>query len=75
MADRNSNINPSEWVNQHGDYLYNYAYSRVQLKESDEDLVQETFIPALKAQQSFRGDSSEITWLIAILKRATNKNE
>lgn len=69
ISHKNNKINPSDWVNQHGNYLYNYAYSRVQSKESAEDLVQETFISALKGQKSFRGDSSEITWLIAILKR------
>lgn len=62
-------INANNWVNLHGDYLYNYAYSRVQSKETSEDLVQETFISALKSINSFRGDSSELTWLIAILKR------
>jgi len=68
---QNNNVKtkPDDWVKLHGDYLYNYAYSRVQSKESAEDLVQETFISALKSIKSFRGDSSEITWLIAILKR------
>jgi len=73
MADENKNknakANPNNWVNLHGDYLYNYAYSRVQSKETAEDLVQESFISALKSINSFRGDSSELTWLIAILKR------
>lgn len=69
VAKNNSKTNPSDWVNNHGDYLYNYAYSRVQSKETAEDLVQETFISALKSKDSFRGDSSEVTWLIAILKR------
>lgn len=61
--------NANNWVKLHGDYLYNYAYSRTQSKETAEDLVQETFISALKSIKSFRGDSSELTWLIAILKR------
>lgn len=73
MTDENqyktSKANPNNWVNLHGDYLYNYAYSRVQLKETAEDLVQETFISGLKSIKSFRGDSSELTWLVAILKR------
>lgn len=73
MADENQNktskANPNNWVNLHGDYLYNYAYSRVQSKETAEDLVQETFISGLKSIKSFRGDSSELTWLVAILKR------
>lgn len=63
------NLEPGSWVDRHGDYLYNYAYSRVLSKELSEDLVQETFIAALKAMSSFRGKSSELTWLIAILKR------
>lgn len=73
MTDENqyktSKANPNNWVNLHGDYLYNYAYSRVQSKETAEDLVQETFISGLKSIKSFRGDSSELTWLVAILKR------
>lgn len=73
MTDQNQNktskANPNNWVNLHGDYLYNYAYSRVQSKETAEDLVQETFISGLKSIKSFRGDSSELTWLVAILKR------
>ncbi len=60
---------PEKWVENHGDYLYNYAYTRVQSKELAEDLVQETFIAALKAANSFKGKSTEITWLISILKR------
>lgn len=73
MTDENqyktSKANPNNWVNLHGDYLYNYAYSRVQSKETAEDLVQETFISGLKSIKSFRGESSELTWLVAILKR------
>ena len=34
-----------------------------------DDLVQETFLAALKAQDGFRGSSSERTWLTSILKR------
>ncbi len=62
-------INPEEWVNNYGDYLYNYAYTRVSSKETAEDLVQETFISGLKSVSSFRGDSTALTWLMSILKR------
>ncbi len=62
-------INPEQWVERHGDYLYNYAVSRVQSKETAEDLVQDTFISALKAKENFRGESAELTWLMSILKR------
>lgn len=41
---------------------------RVNHRETAEDLVQETFISAVKARETFKGDSSEKTWLVAILK-------
>ena len=62
-------LDPNRWVDLHGDYLYNYAYSRVHSKEIAEDLVQDTFVAGLRAMKSFQGRSTEITWLISILKR------
>ncbi len=62
-------LHPELWVDAHGDYLYNFAWSRVQSKETAEDLVQETFISALKGKALFRGESTELTWLLSILKR------
>ena len=59
---------PETWVDQHGDYLYRYAISRVQDPALAEDLVQETFLAALKAREGFEGRSSERTWLTGILK-------
>lgn len=64
-----TDLNPSTWVETHGDYLYNYAWSRVQSKELAEDLVQDTFVSALNSLRSFRGESKIRTWLLAILKR------
>lgn len=69
ISNSDNKLFPALWVQNHGDYLYNFAYSRVQSKELAEDLVQETFVAALKAANSFQGKSSEITWLISILKR------
>lgn len=62
-------LQPEQWVESYGDYLYNYTYFRINNKEICEDLIQETFISALKAKDSFRGESAELTWLMAILKR------
>jgi len=59
---------PEKWVVDYGDYLYRYALSRVQDPATAEDLVQETFLAALRAQAGFRGQSSERTWLTGILK-------
>lgn len=61
-------LNPTNWLKNHGDYLFSYCMLRVSNRENAEDLVQETFISALKAQQHFKGESSEKTWLTAILK-------
>ena len=59
---------PATWVDEYGDFLYRYALSRVKNPIIAEDLVQETFLAALKARQKFQGRSTARTWLIAILK-------
>jgi RNA polymerase sigma-70 factor (ECF subfamily) len=60
---------PATWVDQHGDYLYRNALARVREPGIAEDVVQETFLAALKARHSFAGKSTERTWLVGILKR------
>lgn len=60
--------NPSEWVDRYGDYLFRYAMLRLRDRSVAEDLVQETFLAALKNRGSFSGGSSEATWLVGILK-------
>jgi len=62
-------ITPAQWVNEYGDYLYRYAMARIPSKEVAEDLVQDTFLSALKGMASFRGESSQLTWMTSILKR------
>lgn len=62
-------LSPENWVDDYSDILFNYAISRVFSSEISEDLVQETFLSALKTYTNFRGESTEKTWLIAILKR------
>lgn len=61
-------VDPSDWVDRYGDYLFRYAMLRLRDRSAAEDLVQETFLAALKARHSFSGDSSEGTWLVGILK-------
>ena len=46
------------WVDEHGDYLFGYVLPRVRDRHLAEELVQESFLAALKAVESFRGDSS-----------------
>jgi RNA polymerase sigma-70 factor (TIGR02943 family) len=61
-------LQPERWLPDHGDYLYAYCLQRVNHQQIAEDLVQETLVAALKARDSFKGESSEATWLVAILK-------
>jgi RNA polymerase sigma-70 factor (TIGR02943 family) len=61
-------LNPELWVANYADMLFSYAYKRVNDKYVAEDLVQETFFGGLKSQLNFAGDSTEKTWLFAILK-------
>ncbi|MGH7451718.1 MAG: RNA polymerase sigma factor, partial [bacterium] len=42
-------LEPETWVDEHGDYLYSYALLRVRNRELAEEIVQETFLAALKA--------------------------
>jgi RNA polymerase sigma-70 factor (TIGR02943 family) len=61
-------LDPETWVDQHGDSLFRFAVSRVQDPEIASDLVQETFLAALRIRDTYAGRSSVRTWLIAILK-------
>ncbi|WP_459211035.1 sigma-70 family RNA polymerase sigma factor [Aquimarina rhabdastrellae] len=62
-------IDPTTWVDKYSDYLFNYTIVRVDDKEIAQDLVQETFLAGLKSMKNFKGEASERTWLISILKR------
>jgi RNA polymerase sigma-70 factor (ECF subfamily) len=59
---------PESWVDHYGDFLYRFALSRVKDSDVAEDLVQETFLAALRSRESFKDRSTVRTWLIAILK-------
>ncbi|MFO1512826.1 MAG: sigma-70 family RNA polymerase sigma factor [Verrucomicrobiota bacterium] len=58
----------TNWVDAHGDYLFNFAIGQVRATDIAEDLLQETFLAAVRAQQKFSGRSSERTWLVGILR-------
>ncbi len=63
-----ASINPENWLDEYGDFLYRYALLRTNNVTLAEDLVQETFLAALAARERFAGLSKERTWLTAILK-------
>lgn len=56
------------WVERHADVLFRYALQRVHRRDVAEELVQETFLAALRARRDFAGESSEQTWLVGILR-------
>jgi RNA polymerase sigma-70 factor (ECF subfamily) len=62
-------INPNKWITLYSDYLFNYTISRVSDRAIAQDLVQDTFLAGLKSMKNFKGEASERTWLISILKR------
>jgi len=59
---------PEDWVDRHGDALYRYALLRLRTPDLAADVVQETFLEALRVRSSFLGRSSERTWLVGILR-------
>jgi len=59
---------PETWVDEHANALFRYAILRVRDRQAAEDLVQETFLAAVRKTDSFRFESSPRTWLIGILK-------
>jgi len=59
---------PDDWVEAHGDYLFNFAIGQVRDAGVAEDLVQDTFLAAFKARDRFTGRSSDRTWMVGILR-------
>ena len=57
------------WVDEHADYLFRYALPRLRDRDVAEEVLQETFLAALKSIDKFRGDSSPRTWLVGLLHR------
>jgi RNA polymerase sigma-70 factor (ECF subfamily) len=63
-----SQADPASWLDEHGDALFRFARLRVRDQNIAEDLVQDTFLSALRAYESFQHRSSIRTWLIGILR-------
>jgi RNA polymerase sigma-70 factor (ECF subfamily) len=68
-AQPDNRLDPAAWVDRHGDSLYRYAVSRLRDQDSAEEVVQETFMAALRARDQFSGTGSEGAWLLGICKR------
>ena len=60
-------LDPTDWLDRHGDYIYRYALMRVRNTAAAEDLLQETLLAAMGSYQAHEGRSSERTWLVGIM--------
>ena len=61
-------IDPTAWVDEHGDYLFRYAMLRLRDESRAEDIVQETLLAAIQSMSLYSGKATERTWLTSILK-------
>lgn len=61
-------VAPERWLAEYGDALFSFTMLRVRARATAQDLVQETFLAALKARESFAGRSTERAWLFGILR-------
>ena len=62
-------VDPAAWVDRHGDTLYRFALSRLRDPEASEEVVQETFVAALRARDQYSAKGPEGAWLLGICKR------
>jgi RNA polymerase sigma-70 factor (ECF subfamily) len=61
-------LDPERWIEDHGDYLFHFALSRVRDPVKAEDLVHDALLAALRAAEGYRGRSTERTWICGILR-------
>jgi RNA polymerase sigma-70 factor (ECF subfamily) len=64
-----SELDPSNWVSEHGDTLYAYAMSRLKNADAAEDVVQEALLGGLKNLSQFPPQNEVGPWLMGILKK------
>ena len=62
-------LEPAEWLDAYGDYLYRYALSRLRDSNAAEEVVQETFLAGIRKAAQCSGEGSQRGWLLGILKR------
>ena len=65
----NALSDPAAWVDRYGDFLFSHALSQVRNKVVAEELVEETFLNALRSRGGFTGTTTERDWLAGLLRR------
>jgi RNA polymerase sigma-70 factor (ECF subfamily) len=63
-----------EWIEAHGDRLLRSACHLCGNETEAQDLVQETYVQAVKSMHRFRGDSTIYTWLHGILRNLCRRH-
>lgn len=66
-ADNTTVFTLKSWVALYSDTLYSWALHKTSRKEIAEDLVQDTFMAAVKSFDNYQGKSNPKTWLFSIL--------
>jgi len=61
-------LDPTTWLDSYGDILFRYAMARVHDQATAEDLVQEALLAGIISVDTFKGGSTERTWLVGILR-------
>lgn len=62
-------VDPSKWLETHGDVMFAFAFSRLRDRDTAEDVVQEAFLGALRNLKMLSKPGSEGAWLMGILKK------
>ncbi len=62
------NTDPDYWVDEYADYLYGYAYSRLNNVHKAEDVLQETFLAGVKSLDKYDGRVPIKYWLRGIMR-------
>lgn len=62
-------INTEQLVEEHADYLFQFAMSKIRNRDLALDFVQDTMLVSLEKIEQFEGRSSLRTWMTTILNR------
>lgn len=62
-------VRPERWLDEYGDWLFQFAKARVHDSHAAEDLVQETLVAGFRGFAKFEQRSTVKTWLTTILRR------
>lgn len=66
--EKHDDMDAGAWVERYGDPLFSFALARVSDRAEAEDLVQETFLAAVRGKARYKGQASVKTWLFSIMK-------